>query len=84
MALKKPNNDGDQPRYKLYTQRPGYNGKDTIVRSWEIGNGASVNLGVFSIARYSNKQVNMRKLEPMKEVTGKGQSIPAVAVSFRF
>ena len=86
LALAKASNDGaTSPKYKLYTQQPGYqNGKDTVVQSWEVAKGASLDLGVFAIARYSNKQVNMRKLDPMKEVTGKSQHIPAVAFSFRF
>jgi hypothetical protein len=72
-------------RYKGYVQEPGYRGgRDTIVRSWSVADGASVDLGVFSIARHSSKEPSLRKYDPMKAVTGNSQHIPAVAFSLRF
>jgi hypothetical protein len=63
----------------------GYqNANDTIIRSLPLSDKASLDIGIFSVARHSHKAPNLRRYEMMKEVHGNSQHIPAVSFSLRF
>jgi hypothetical protein len=55
-----------------------------IVGSVAIAKGVEVGLGLLSVSRYSRGEPSLRRLQPMRDVTGRDQRIAAVGVSLRF
>ena len=55
-----------------------------LVGSVEVAPNATIGIGLFSVNRYSRREPEFRRIQPMRDVRGQEKKIAAVGLSFSF
>lgn len=58
--------------------------RNGLIGSWPVAENMNVGVGIFSVTRYSAKERDFKRVQPMKDVGERTGSLAAVGFSVRF